>query len=134
MAAKLVSSLVPSFFSPFQPRRSFQFRPSRQHPTHLHCYPSLQLKTDKTLHISFKDHKQRKVSRKQAYLPLPTSEEQSQYTEDTSNDPETVSPQIVPEATPQDGSSTIKSNGNDGKSGFISFYNPRNRGYFCPPS
>lgn len=60
-------------------------------------------------------------------MPLAaTSEEQSQYTEDTSNDPETVSPQIGPEATPQDGSSAIKSNGgNDGKSGFVSFYNPR---------
>uniref|UniRef100_A0A1J3K5B0 Transmembrane protein n=1 Tax=Noccaea caerulescens TaxID=107243 RepID=A0A1J3K5B0_NOCCA len=135
MAAKLVSSsassLVPSFFSPFQPRSSFQLRPSTQQPAHLHCYHSLQLKTDKidSLHISFRDHKQRKVYRKRAYLPLATtSEQQSQYTEDTSNDPETVSPQIGPEGTPQDGSSTIKSSGgNDGKSGFVSFYNPQNK-------
>lgn len=83
--------------------------------------------TVSALHISFKDQNRREVSQKRAYLPLATSEEQFQYTEHTSSDPETISPQIVPEATPRDGSSTIQYNGNDGKPGFISFYNPRNK-------
>jgi len=60
-------------------------------------------------------------------LPLATSEEKFHYTEDTTNDPDTVSPQIGTEATPRDDDSTIQYNRNDGKPGFISFYNPRNK-------
>ncbi|KAG7538985.1 hypothetical protein ISN44_As13g026860 [Arabidopsis suecica] len=132
MAAKLVSSsastLVPSILSPFQPRSSFQLRSSRHQPTHLLCYHSRHRKIDKisSLHISFRDQNPREIFRKRAYLPLATSEEQFQYTDQTLDNPETTSPQIGPEAKPQDGSSTIQYNGNDGKPGFISFYNPRN--------
>lgn len=116
-----------------------QFRPPRRHQSaHLHCYHTLHRKTDKSnflsllcvtssdcflhslwtddsLHLSF-----RKASPKRAYLPLATSEEQSQYTDD----PE--SQQTSPEDTPRDDSSSIQHNGNGGKPGFISFYNPRN--------
>lgn len=62
-----------------------------------------------SLHVSF-----REVSQKRAYLPLATSED----------DPETLS---QPEDTPRDDSSSIQHNGNGGKPGFISFYNPRNK-------
>ncbi|KAG7607086.1 hypothetical protein AtNW77_Chr5g0149691 [Arabidopsis thaliana] len=134
MAAKLVSSstsssLVPSIFSPFQPRSSFQFRSPRVQPAQLHCYPSLHLQTDKigSLHISSRGQKPSEVSRKRTYLPLATSEEKFHYTEDTTNDPDTVSPQIGTEATPRDDDSTIQYNRSDGKPGFISFYNPRNK-------
>ncbi|CAH8262543.1 unnamed protein product [Arabidopsis lyrata] len=133
MAANLVSSsassLVPSIFSPFQPRSSFQLRSSRHQPTHLLCYHSRHRKTDKisSLHISFRDRNPREVFRKKANLALATSEEQFQYTDQTLENPETTSPQLGPEATPRDGSSTIQYNGNDGKPGFISFYNPRNK-------
>lgn len=65
-----------------------------------------------SLPISFKDHK-----------PRATSEEQFHYTDD----PETVNQQIGQEDTPQDDSSSIQHNGNGGKPGFISFYNPRNK-------
>ena len=122
-----------------------QFRPLRRHQhAHLHCYHPLHRKTDKSnflfhstlicfaflcmifwlflhslwtvasLPISFKDHKPREVSQKRAYLPLATSED----------DPETLS---RPEDTPRDDSSSIQHNGNGGKPGFISFYNPRNK-------
>ncbi|CAN6970432.1 unnamed protein product [Brassica rapa subsp. trilocularis] len=121
MASKLMSSsasvLVPGSF---QPLTSFQvtfFRPLRRHQhAHLHCYHSLHRKTDKiaSLHVSFRDHKPREVSQKRAYLPLATSED----------DPETLS---QPEDTPRDDSSSIQHNGNGGKPGFISFYNPRNK-------
>ncbi|ESQ31611.1 hypothetical protein EUTSA_v10004444mg [Eutrema salsugineum] len=133
MAAKLVSSsassLVPSFFSPFHSRSPFQFRPSRHQPAHLRCSHSLHLKTDQidSLHISFRGHKQREVFRKRGYLPLATSEEQFPYTDQTPDDPETESHQIGPEATPRDDSSSLQYNGNGGKPGFISFYNPPNK-------
>ncbi|KAJ0236397.1 hypothetical protein HA466_0257080 [Hirschfeldia incana] len=103
-----------------------QFRPLRRHQTaHLHCYHSLHRKTDKidSLHVSFRDHKQREASTKRASLRLATSEEQSQYTDDQ----ETISQQTIPEDTPQDDSSLIQYSGNGGKPGFISFYNPRNK-------
>lgn len=83
--------------------------------------------TVSSLHISFRDRNPREVFRKKAYLPLATSEEQFQYTDQTLENPETTSPQLGPEATPRDDSSTIQYNGNDGKPGFISFYNPRNK-------
>ncbi|KAL1203954.1 hypothetical protein V5N11_011798 [Cardamine amara subsp. amara] len=133
MAAKLVSasvsSLIPSFFSPFQRRSSFQFRSLRHQSAHLHCYHSMHLKTNKisSIHISFGNQKPREVSQKRAYLPLATSEEQFQYTDQTPDSLETASPQIGPEATPQDGSLTIRYNGNDGKPGFVSFYSPRSK-------
>ncbi|CAH2043745.1 unnamed protein product, partial [Thlaspi arvense] len=103
-------------------------RPSMLHRAHLHCYHSLHLKTEKidSLHISFRDHKRREVSRKRAHLPLATPEEQIQYTDQTPDDPETVSHQTGHEDTPRDDSSSIQHNGNGGKPGFISFYNPRN--------
>ncbi|XP_010484023.1 PREDICTED: uncharacterized protein LOC104762441 [Camelina sativa] len=132
MAAKLVSSsassVIPSFFSPFQPRNSFQFRSSRHQPAHLHYYHPLHLKRDKisSLHISFRDQKPRDISQKRAYLPLATSEDQFQYTDQPPDDPETVSHQTRPEAAPQESSSSIQYNG-DGKPGFISFYNQRNK-------
>lgn len=116
MASKLVSSSASVLVPSFQP----QFRPPRRHQSaHLHCYHSLHRKTDKndSLHLSF-----REASPKRAYLPLATSEEQSQYTDD----PETLSQQTSPEDTPRDDSSSIQHNGNGGKPGFISFYNPRN--------
>lgn len=119
MASKLMSSSSASVLVPgsFQPLTSFQFRPLRRHQhAHLHCYHPLHRKTDKiaSLPISFKDHKPREVSQKRAYLPLATSED----------DPETLS---RPEDTPRDDSSSIQHNGNGGKPGFISFYNPRNK-------
>ncbi|KAF3504081.1 hypothetical protein F2Q69_00040068, partial [Brassica cretica] len=107
----LFADISPFFFS------KLQFRPLRRHqPAHLHCYYPLHRKTDKiaSLPISFKDHKPREVSQKRAYLPLATSED----------DPETLS---QPEDTPQDDCSSIQHNGNGGKPGFISFYNPRNK-------
>ncbi|CAN8264581.1 unnamed protein product [Cochlearia groenlandica] len=135
MASKLVSSSasssysVPSFFSPFHPRSSFQISPpSRHRPTHLHCYHSPHLNTDKigSLRIPFKDHKRRQVTQKRAYLPLATSEEQFQYTEETPDISETESDQVGLEGTPQDdSSSSIQYKGNEGKPGFVSFYNPR---------
>ncbi|KAG2316829.1 hypothetical protein Bca52824_019951 [Brassica carinata] len=127
MAAKLVSSSASVLVPSFQPRTSFQLPPSRRHqPAHLHSYHSLHLKTDKidSLHISFRDHKLIQISRKRAYLPRATSEEQFQYT----NDPEPVSQQTDPEDTLRDDdSSSIQYNGNGGKPGFISFYNPGNK-------
>ncbi|CAH8392923.1 unnamed protein product [Eruca vesicaria subsp. sativa] len=127
MATKLVSSSASILVPSFQPRSSLQFRPLRRHQlTHVHCYHSLNLKPDKidSLHISFRDHKPRELSPKRAYLPLATSEEQFQYTDQT---PDDLSQQTSPEDTPQDDSSSIQHNGNGGKSGFISFYNPQNK-------
>lgn len=57
-------------------------------------------------------------------MPLATSEEQFQHTDQTPDDPETLSPQVGSETTPRDDRSSIQYNG---KPGFISFYNPRNK-------
>ncbi|KAH0908862.1 hypothetical protein HID58_032183 [Brassica napus] len=100
MASKLMSSSA-SVLVPgsFQPLTSFQVLMKQLVDVFLVA----------SLHVSF-----REVSQKRAYLPLATSED----------DPETLS---QPEDTPRDDSSSIQHNGNGGKPGFISFYNPRNK-------